>query len=408
MRSQVLPLVLALKAVTGVAAQVNYDGAKAFRIPTGQDITQIKAVIDKLELPVWKGAAYGVPNPNGKVDLVVPADKLAEFEGLSDGMNVEVLHTDLGASISEENGVQQYAAGKLNIDYYKAYHPYVDHIQYLNDLHALYPNNSEIVVPGESVNGNPITGIHFYGNGGPGKPAVVIHGTVHAREWITTMTVEYLAYNLLSNYTTNAEIKGFVDKFDFFIFPVVNPDGFIYTQTKDRLWRKNRQNSTESTCVGRDINRNWPYKWDTPGGEVAGDAPENLILRKHIDTLAAKQGVHLYIDVHSYSQLFMTPYGYSCSALPTNNDHLQSLAKGTVNAIGAVYGTKYQYGPICTTIYQATGSSVDYVNDVTKATYAFTIELPDTGGHGFILPPSMILPTSLETYQGFRYLFQNI
>lgn len=79
------------------------------------------------------------------------------------------------------------AAGKLDIDYYNAYHPYADHIHYLNDLHALYPNNSEIVVPGDSVNGNPITGIHFYGNDGPGKPAVVIHGTVHAREWITTM-----------------------------------------------------------------------------------------------------------------------------------------------------------------------------------------------------------------------------
>lgn len=26
--------------------------------------------------------------------------------------------------------------------------------------------------------------IHMWGNGGPGKPAVLWHGTVHAREWI--------------------------------------------------------------------------------------------------------------------------------------------------------------------------------------------------------------------------------
>jgi len=37
--------------------------------------------------------------------------------------------------------------------------------------------------------------------------------------------VEYFIYNLLTNYASNTEIKGFVDKYDFYIFPVVNPDG---------------------------------------------------------------------------------------------------------------------------------------------------------------------------------------
>jgi hypothetical protein len=44
------------------------------------------------------------------------------------------------------------------------------------------------VVAGNSNAGTPITGIHFYGSTGGGKmPAIVIHGTVHAREWITTL-----------------------------------------------------------------------------------------------------------------------------------------------------------------------------------------------------------------------------
>ncbi len=34
-----------------------------------------------------------------------------------------------------------------------------------------------------------------------------------------------MAYNLLTSYNTSSEIKGFVDKYDFYIFPVVNPDG---------------------------------------------------------------------------------------------------------------------------------------------------------------------------------------
>lgn len=41
-------------------------------------------------------------------------------------------------------------------------------------------------------------------------------------------------------------------------------------------------------------------------GVSAGDAPENKGLVAHIDGLAAGKGVQLYIDIHSYSQLFMT------------------------------------------------------------------------------------------------------
>jgi murein tripeptide amidase MpaA len=54
---------------------------------------------------------------------------------------------------------------------------------------------------------------------------VLFHGTVHAREWISTMTVEYMAWQLLTKYDTDATVKALVDKFDFYIMPIVNPDG---------------------------------------------------------------------------------------------------------------------------------------------------------------------------------------
>jgi carboxypeptidase A4 len=87
---------------------------------------------------------------------------------------------------------------------------------------------------------------------------------------------------------------------------------------------------------------------------------------------------------------------------------LQSLAAGVAKAIKAVYGTSYKYGPICSTIYQATGTSVDYVNDVTQAKHTFTIELRDTGTNGFVLPASQILPSGVETWAGLRYLLINM
>ncbi|KAI9049264.1 hypothetical protein LZ554_007111 [Drepanopeziza brunnea f. sp. 'monogermtubi'] len=406
-------------AIVAESAKVSYDGAKAIRIPVGEDVTPLMEVIQQLDLPVWKGARHGVPRANSNVDLVVPAEKVREFEELTATMNTEIMHEDLGASIAAEGTAPAVSNSVADLTWFNAYHAYADHLTFLRDLVALYPTRAEIVISGASTAGRLITGIHFWGSAGKGiKPAIVLYATAHAREWITTMTSEYLAYYLLTNYAGSAEIKGFVDKYDFYIFPVVNPDGtfsqtpiervqlyqirFVYSQTTDRLWRKNRQNVSTSTCVGRDLNRNWPFHPcdDDYKGLAAADGTETKVLLAYINKIAAAQTVQLYIDIHSYAQLFMT--------LPTNNATLQTLARGAASAIGAVYGTSYVSGPICNTIYPVTGCSVDYVNDVTRAKHVFTIELRDTGLYGFVLPASQILPTGVETWAGLRYLLLNM
>ena len=101
-------------------------------------------------------------------------------------------------------------------------------------------------------------------------------------------------------------------------------------------------------------------------------------------------------------------YGYFCTIVTANNAEYQSLAQGVVAAIKAVYGTVFKAGPICPTIYQVSGSSVDYATDVSKAQYAFTSELKDTGSYGFVLPANQILPSATEAYAGFRYLILNL
>ena len=212
------------------------------------------------------------------------------------------------------------------------------------------------------------------------------------------MASEYLAHSLLSNYANATDVRSHVDKYDFYIFPIVNPDGFAYTQSTTRLWRKNRQPNYGSHCVGIDINRNWDVHWsDSNGastdpcaedyrGPSAGSTPEIKALSRFQNFVARAQGVRLYIDIHSYSQLWMSPYGYNCSVLPKDNRELLRVSAGAVKALKGVYGTDFTYGPICETIYPATGGSVDYAYDVTKAKYSFATELRDTGMYGFILP----------------------
>ena len=73
-----------------------------------------------------------------------------------------------------------------NLTWYNDYHPYADHITYFKSLQATIPNNSEWVSTGTSYEGRDLYGIHLYGADGPGKPAILFHATVHAREWIAT------------------------------------------------------------------------------------------------------------------------------------------------------------------------------------------------------------------------------
>lgn len=74
--------------------------------------------------------------------------------------------------------------GLPDLSYFDSYHEFEEHLAFLEDLHSAFVRNSEIFVAGASLEGNPIQGIHLWGDDGPGKPAIIWHGTVHAREWI--------------------------------------------------------------------------------------------------------------------------------------------------------------------------------------------------------------------------------
>lgn len=47
------------------------------------------------------------------------------------------------------------------------------------------------------------------------------------------------------------------DNFDWYITPVINPDGYNFAWKNDRLWRKTRSQHLNRNCIGVDANRNW-------------------------------------------------------------------------------------------------------------------------------------------------------
>jgi len=98
------------------------------------------------------------------------------------------------------------------------------------------------------------------------------------------------------------------------------------------------------------------------------------------------------------SQLWMSAWGYS-TTLPPHYDKVNQLMGPIVDAIRKVHNTRYQKGSIANTIYVASGSSADYTYSI-GIDYSFGVELRDTGSHGFILPPSLIIPQGEEIIAG--------
>ena len=63
---------------------------------------------------------------------------------------------------------------------------------------------------------------------------------LHAREWLSPTTALYLIRSLIREIESRSKAGKKLSKVSWYIVPLVNPDGYEYSHTNERLWRKNR------------------------------------------------------------------------------------------------------------------------------------------------------------------------
>ncbi|KYN04096.1 PREDICTED: zinc carboxypeptidase-like [Cyphomyrmex costatus] len=390
--------IIVLCAVVSLATgqKALYDNYKVFRmIPTTK--TQLD-ILHEME-NVYDGFSFW-DSPtivNKHVDLMVAPHKLPEFyEKMTEiGIPYQTHINDVQKLIDETVPKTQTRSGSFD---FTNYHTLDEIYKNLDDLAKQYPDKVQTVVAGQTYEGREIKGVKvsFKDN----NPGIFIEGGIHAREWISSATTMYILHQLLTS--NNTDVRALAESHDWYIFPLFNPDGYVYTHTTNRLWRKTRK--PYGFCKGSDPNRNWNYKWNTGGSSrnpcaetFAGSAPFSCIETKsaseYIKSISDK--FYLYIAFHSYSQLLLFPYGHTRAHLE-NYDDLYAIAKKTITALKQRYGTSYVTGNVAEAIYIATGSSMDYVKGTFGTPIAYTYELRDTGRYGFLLPPAQIIPTGEE------------
>ena len=197
-------------------------------------------------------------------------------------------------------------------------------------------------------------------------------------------------------------------KFTYYIAPILNPDGYEYSRTNDRMWRKNRAPNPMKWCRGVDLNRNWDFHWNEVGasslscsdiyaGPSANSEPEVQAVAKF---LTSEKGIKLYLTLHSFGQDWLRPWGYN--GLETNSNSLKKLAQKAVRSIEKTNGMIYRSVNSGRAYGNAGGVSDDWAKGVAGIKYSYTVELRDDGEQGFLLPDDQIIPTGQEIYKAVR------
>jgi murein tripeptide amidase MpaA len=341
---------------------------------------------------------------------------------------------------------------------------------YLVNLNQLHPDITSLIeLPNKSVEGKVSHALHLHANkdnndidnkrnNNDERIGILITGSMHAREWGGSDICVNFIGNMVSAYINNTpitygnkkfsadQIKDTLQKIDLFVFPDVNPDGKVYSQSNDDpslppedqgiWWRKNRNTTAvpngdnPNHLTGVDINRNFDFLWGSGIGTVRPDGrnrsetykgtkafsePETQNVCHLLDSFK----INYYIDIHSYGELilyswgddtnqnidpnqnFLNPLYDGVRGNPLNQEYgeyilkddekkLKSLADSIYKAVEDVRGSKYTVQQ-SVGLYPTSATSDDYVfcrhiiNSSNTKTYGFTIEF---GGESIGFIPS--------------------
>ncbi len=224
-----------------------------------------------------------------------------------------------------------------------------------------HPNLAQFIDVGDSwektqnLGGYDIQVLKLTNSGTTGtKPILFINSAIHAREYTTApLNLEFARW-LVDGYGNDADATWILDHHEVHLMLQTNPDGRKKAET-GLSWRKNTNQNycgATSNSRGADLNRNFSFKWNSTNGQgssgsqcsntyrgpSAGSEPEIQALESYVKSIFADNrgpnnsdaapadtsGIH--IDIHSYSELVLWPWGDSSQVAP-NGVAMQTLGR---------------------------------------------------------------------------------
>ncbi|GJJ12801.1 hypothetical protein Clacol_007046 [Clathrus columnatus] len=264
--------------------------------------------------------------------------------------------------------------------FHETYHPLREVEQYIHTVAAFRSDSVKLDYIGWSNEKRPLTALSITHADKTKKklkktikkPAFVIMGAQHAREWIATSAALYIAHTLLLDKKNPHSINKLLDDF--------SEQGYGWEPSSS---------PHEGPCA----------PWYP--GEYPFQAPE---VRALADYFNNTKDIVAFIDLRSYGQMISIPYSYSCDTMPRDAEDILEAAYGAAAASKAVHGLSMKVGQLCNTLYRAPGNVVDWMYEENHVKYSYAVHLRDTGTYGYVLPTRHIKPAGEETAGLISYL----
>lgn len=393
-----LVVILLVSACAWAHEHKSYSGYKVLRTEI-LDQAKVANVRDLENIyDFWRSPRSGAPvdimaSPRTLPFLVRFLTKL--------GITYHTLIEDVGSVVqnSTASGVRSRGLGPINLEEYHTYEDMIDFVEEMAKKHDFVT----IEELGKTFEGRDMK-LMKIDKPGKDKTVIWIEAGIHAREWISPAVTLQIINDLLSG-----KDKQTLELYTFYIIVSMNPDGYEHSRLQDRLWRKNRSYNGND-CKGVDLNRNFDFHFAESGvspfpcsevypGEKGFSEKESSNVRDYL--LDNKIVPDFAMCLHSYSQVWLYPYGYARNVYADNAEEQVEVANVGIQAMMDVHGKTYE-ALSAGDFYPAAGAADDYYAGVIKAKFVSTIELRDTGRYGFLLPEDQIKPTFEETWAGIK------
>ncbi|CAF1413660.1 unnamed protein product [Didymodactylos carnosus] len=202
------------------------------------------------------------------------------------------------------------------------------------------------------------------------RAGVWIDAGMHAREWLSMGVANYIIIRLLTLKNENKKVKDVLKHFDFYILPMVNPDGYEYSRQTDRLWRRNRSPTIysdfwiphKSCSYGVDLNRNFPFEWDTYAGSRSpcqetyrGQLPASEAEVKNIiqfltnkkeednDQFDPHRSMRVYFNLHTYGRYWLLPWSYTKHLKPNDFNSMLNRSAEAIKTMSTTMNNNSSY-----------------------------------------------------------------
>uniref|UniRef100_A0A0K0FV93 Peptidase_M14 domain-containing protein n=1 Tax=Strongyloides venezuelensis TaxID=75913 RepID=A0A0K0FV93_STRVS len=313
--------------------------------------------------------------------------------------------------IAKPKTIRRLSSNLNNVFQHSIYHSYDEIIDFLKLQEKKHKEFVSVGKYGESHEKRLLHYIKIGYSNGKEKPMVVIDAGIDAREWVTHSSILIIVDNLVKNVKKYREI---LEKVDVIIIPVLNPDGYVYSITEDRMWRGNRNLNDNKRCAV-DLNRNYPFFWRESDGTCQRypgtyrlSERESMYHAFHMDKF--KHLIKGYITLHSYGRLILLPWSHTLKANAPHYEEMLNLGNKMKEEIKSKKNIDFKVGSFSNILYPCHGTSSDYAKSL-GVKYVYVVELSpemETNSNGFIVDEDQITTIGDEALIIFDVMLRQV